>query len=66
MFTLCLFSPTCQLDYNGILEIHTLHQHSKYAVLCKAVFLLFFSFFSFFLIFFPDFIVLIGIDRLLC
>ena len=48
MFTLCFFSPTCQLDYNGILEIRTLHQHSKYAVLCKVVFLLFFSFFFFF------------------
>ena len=56
MFTLCLFSPTCQLDYNGILEIHTLHQHSKYAVLCKVVFLS---------SFFPNFIVFVEIDRLL-
>ena len=53
MFTLCFFSRACQLDHNGILEIHTLHQHSKYAVLCKAVFP-----------FFPDFIVFVGIDRL--
>ena len=53
MFTLCFFSRACQLDHNGILEIHTLHQHSKYAILCKAVFP-----------FFPDFIVFVGIDRL--